>query len=96
MKNLSDAEFNEIANRVYEILNRRGWTIQRQCPWGDPIRKDIQVWVVRHNHPEGNGEILGPLGSELIWATDPFSVVIKAEEWGAEQEKKGFRLEECR
>jgi hypothetical protein len=82
-----DAAFIALARNAFDVLQRRGWSICREHLWGDPVRRNKLAWIVRWpNYLDGKlGEIVGPLGNELIWAADPFTALVEADKWYREQ-----------
>jgi hypothetical protein len=83
----ANLRFCKIARNAFGILMRRGWTVKRIKAWGASAsgtkRIDTgEVWVVCENAENGDDKnIVGPREAGLIWANDPFSVIVKVEKW---------------
>jgi hypothetical protein len=78
----ANLRFCVVARNAFGILMRRGWGLKRLRLWGDEARKNLEGWVVCENAEDGDEHtIIGPKGKCLLWAKDPFSVVLMVEDW---------------
>ncbi len=89
---VENGEFIALARNAFDVQERRHWVVTKENIWGDPERKYREVYIVREQQTldlkdDGNayrkviGRIVGPLGNELIWADDPYSVLVRCDEW---------------
>lgn len=79
---------DKLAQEAFDVMMRRGWVPSREYLWGDPTRHSKAAWIVREKrNEEGSayrlevGRIVGELGSQLVWADDPFTALVAADEW---------------
>ncbi len=89
---IANAAARVLERDAAEVLSRRRWVVTREKIWGDPERKDREVYIVREQETldlrdDGSayrktiGRIVGPLGAELIWSEEPFGVLVRCDEW---------------
>lgn len=77
----ADAEAFLLGRLALDVMMRRPtWHTRLIKPWGHPYRHHLQKFVVY----DQLGAIVGPLGSELIYADDPFTALVEADKWATE------------
>ena len=79
----ADFDFIALARNAFDVMMRRGWMVCREVVTSNPSHKAYgrSVWTVRSEH---HGDLIGPIGSRIIWADDPFTALVEADKWHVE------------